>query len=88
MQMAFRKMLLREDEPPHLGSPIDRGDWCDIVHGVAKSTTETTERVHLNMALSAPGFAKHVCRLETPGDFFKLSKAQANKQTKNHFQAE
>jgi len=41
----------------------------------------------MNMALSTPEFAKHICRLETPGDFFKLFKAQANKQTENHFQA-
>ena len=57
----------------------------DTVHGVVKSMTETAEHAHMNMALSTPGFTKHVCRLETPGDFLKLSKAQANKTKQKQF---
>ena len=57
----------------------------DTVHRVAKSMTETAEHAHMNMALSTPGFTKHVCRLKTPGDFLKLSKAQANKTKQKQF---
>ena len=47
--------------------------------------TETAEHAHMNMALSTPGFTKHVCRLKTPGDFLKLSKTQANKTKQKQF---